>query len=172
MANYKSSAFYKVRKWMISEMYAAGVIRPENYVNASPVIPIQQIPEAMDNRDWGAIGVPSDAPFIVYDLLVPGGYDTEYWNCHDEAMLWIYDYDIDKVMEIKEFLYDLFGRMDLSASDINNFADADSVFKFHYFDIMMGLPTDEADSVLDRFGMNLVLRYQYTRPRLGNGRLA
>lgn len=154
---------------MISEMYTNGIIAEADYQSAPPVIPIQQIPEVLDNRD-GGFPVP-DAPFIVYDFLTPGGYDTEYWNCRDEVMFWIYDYDIEKIFEIREFLYDLFRRFDLAATDINNFSDP-SPYQFHYFDVMMGLPTDEAGQVLGRKGANLVVAYQYTRAIQANGRFA
>jgi len=154
---------------MISELYSNGILNEDDYQNAPPVIPIQQIPEATDNRDNGT-PVP-DAPFIVYDFLVPGGYDTEFWNCRDEVMLWIYDYDIEKIFEIKEFLYDLFRRFDLSARDVNEFNDP-APYKFQYFDVMMGLPTDEADQILGRKGANIVITYQYDRAIQANGRFA
>jgi hypothetical protein len=157
---------------MIDELYSNGILRADNYTNTSPVIPIQQIPEAFDNREWADIGIPADAPFIVWDIVIPGGYDTDFWNCREEIMFWIYDYDVDRVMEIKEFLIDLFGRADLSATDINDFDDPDNVFQFHYFDIMTGLPTDEAKSVLGRYGINMVLVYEYSKQILSNGRLA
>jgi hypothetical protein len=148
------------------------VVRESNYTEAPLIVPIQQIPDNFDNRDWQAAGLPADAPFIVYDYLIPGGYDTDYWNLRDEIMLWIYDYDIDKIMEIKEALYDITRRFDLAATDINAQADVDSPFVFHYFDVMMGLPTDEADQVVGLSGVNLVLTYEYTRPILSNGRFA
>ena len=167
MADYTDSAFYKVRRWLIQEL-------SDNGIGEIQVVPIQQVPE-VENQDTigGGPGgwVPGDESFIVYDVLVPGGYDTQYWNCRDEVMLWIYDYDVERLFEIKEFMYDLFGRFDLSAADINSMED-DSPFLFHYFDIMMGLPTDQADQVLGRKGMNMVISYEYTRPRLANGRFA
>jgi hypothetical protein len=172
MTTYTQSAFYKVRKWMIQELYDNGILNPSNYTQSSPIVPIQQVPETDDNIDAASAGLPVDAPFIVWDILVPGTYETDFWNCRDEVMLWIYDYDIEKLMEIKEFLYDLFHRFDLSAEDINNFEDPDSPFQYHYFDIMMGLPTDETDQVLGRYGINMVIMYEYTRPLLENGRFA
>lgn len=172
MANYKESAFYKVRKWMISELYSNGILTESHYTNASPVVSIQQIPESFDNVEMGEIGLPIDAPFIVYDFLTPGGYDTEYWNCRDEIVFWIYDYDIDRIFEIKEFLYDLFHRFDRSAEDINSFVDVDSPYKFQYFDVTQGLPTSQSDQLLGRSGGNLVITYQYTREILPNGRFA
>jgi hypothetical protein len=163
MADYKTSAFYKVRKWMKQELQ-------DNAIISNPIIvPIQQM--AGDPEEITGAGLAKDAPFIVYDILIPGGYDTEYWNCRDEVMLWVYDYDVERLFEIKEFLYDLFRRFDLAATDINNFPD-DSPFTFHYFDVMMGLPTDEIDQVLGRYGINLVVSYQYTRPITNTGRFA
>lgn len=172
MTDYGVSAFYKVRKWIISELYSNGILSESNYVNSSPIIPIQQVPESNDNRDWGEAGFPADAPFIVYDFLVPGSYDTDYWNRRDEIIFWIYDYDIEKLIEIKEFMVDLMGRLDDSATDINEFEDLDSPFTYQYFDVMMGLPTDEIDKVLGRYGVNLVICYQYTRPLNSRGRFA
>jgi hypothetical protein len=164
MADYKQSAIYKVRHWMIQEM-------ADNGIGDVKVIPIQQVPEVESDSEFAGAGLAKDAPFIVYDVLIPSGYETDFWNCRDEVMLWIYDYDIERIFEIKEFLYNLFGRFDLSAADINDF-DEDTPFKFHYFDVMMGLPTDEIDQVLGRYGMNMVITYQYTRPITGRGRFA
>lgn len=172
MADYTYSAIYKVRKWMIQEMFDAGVLNEGDYVHASPVVPIQQIPESFDNVSMAECGLPTDAPFIVYDYLVPGGYDTQYWNCRDEVMFWIYDYDIEKVFEIKEFLYDLFRRFDLAAEEINEFDDGDNPYKYQYFDVMMGLPTSSTDQIVDRYGLNMIVTYQYTRPMLASGRFA
>jgi len=171
MADYKNSALYKVRKWMISELYGNGILNEAHYVNISPIFPIQQVPESGGIRDYSSAGLPEDAPFIIYDYITPGGYDTDYWNCRDEISLWIYDYDIEKIFEIKDFLYDLLRRFDLSATDINEFSDS-SPYQFHWFDIMAGLPTDEADEVLGRKGINIVVEYEYTRPILSNGRFA
>lgn len=172
MTDYKQSAFYKVREWLISELYSSGVLNEADYTNSSPVVPIQQIPEAEDNTTYAEAGLPQDAPFIVWDMLSPGTYDTDYWNCRDEVMLWVYDYDVDKLLEIKELLYDLFKRFDLTAEDINNYEYPDSPYLFQYTDIMTGLPTDEVDQVLGRYGMNFVVTYQYTRPIGANGRFA
>jgi len=157
---------------MLQELYDSDILVAGNYNKASAIIPIQQIPESGDNRDWQDAGLPSDAPFIVYDFLIPGTYDTDFWNIKEEVMLWIYDYDVAKVLEIRDFLVDLFRRYDLTAADVNEFSDPDTPFTFHYFDIMTGLPSDEADQVLGRVGANLVVTYQYTRPIGTNGRFA
>ena len=173
MTTYSKSAFYDVRNWMLSELYASGVLRNTDYSNSSPIVPIQQIPEAFDNNSWQDAGMPADAPFIVYDIIVPGSYDTEYWNMRDEIVLWIYDYDLDKILEIKELLVDIFRRFDESARDINEFIEnTDSPFRFQYFDVYSGLPSDEAKQVLGRMGVNIVISYQYTRQTQANGRFA
>ena len=172
MPDYTKSAFFKVRKFIISELYANDILHPAKYTASSPVVPVQQIPEAEDNKDWSDTGLPADAPFIVYDIVIPGGYETDYWNCRDEVMLWVYDYDLEKLFEIKEFLYDLFRRFDLSADDINAFDDGENTFQFHYFDIMMGLPTDEIDQIVGRYGINMVISYEYSRQIQANGRFA
>lgn len=170
---YSKSAFYDVRRWMLAELYAAGVLTEGDYLSSSPVVPLQQIPEAFDNSSWREAGMPADAPFIVYDIIVPGGYDTAYWNLRDEVVLWIYDYDLDKAFEIKELLVDIFRRLDDSARDINEFLEGtDSPFRFQYFDVYSGLPSDEAKQVLGRMGINIVVTYQYTRQTLPNGRFA
>ena len=172
MADYSESAFFKVRKWLINELYQSGVLSASQYTNSSPVVPIQQIPESNSNEDWIGAGLPKDAPVIVYDTLTPGGYDTDFWNCRDEVILWVYDYDIDKLFKIRELLYDLFHRFDLTADDVNQYNDGKNIFKFHYFDVMMGLPTDEIDQVVGRYGINLVIAYEYTRQIQSNGRFA
>ena len=154
---------------MTSEFYSNGILTESDYQGAGPIVPIQQIPEITDLSSEG--GFVGDAPFIVYDFLTPGGYDTEYWNCRDDVMFWIYDYDIEKIFEIKEFMYDLFRRFDLTARDINEFPDP-APYKFQYFDIQMGLPTDEADQILGRKGANMVITYQYDRAIQANGRFA
>jgi len=157
---------------MIEELFENGILNRSDYTNSSPVVPIQQIPEAEDNVSWTAAGLPEDAPFIVYDTVITGSYEDSFWNCRDEIVLWIYDYDISKLFEIKEFLYDLFHRLDLAALDINNFDDGDNTFRFHYFDVMTGLPSDEIDQVVGRYGMNMVISYQYNRQIQSNGRFA
>lgn len=154
---------------MLNELFSSGILNAADYTDSSPIVPIQQIPEAFANSTATATGLPKDAPFIVYDMLMPGGYDTEYWNCRDQVILWIYDYDVEKLMEIKDFLYDLFRRFDLTAEDVNQISET---YKFHYFDIMMGLPTSQIDMVLGRYGFNMVISYQYTRPVGSNGRFA
>jgi hypothetical protein len=172
MTDYKNSAFYKVRQWAIRELYDSGVLTESNYSESSPIIPIQQIPESFDNTSWGDAGLPIDAPFIVYDVITAGDYDTAFWICRDEVSMWIYDYDIEKIFEIKDLLYDIFRRYDLSAMDVNEFNYPDCPYRFQYFEIMSGLPTDESDRILGRSGINLVISYTYGRELGENGRFA
>lgn len=172
VSDYTKSPVYKVLSWLIDELYSNDILRESNYTDAPPIIPIQQVPESNDNQTFADIGLPEDAPFIVYDIVVSGNYGTDFWNRSEEVSLWAYDYDIEKLFEIKEFLIDLLGRYDLSATDINDFDDGESVFRFHFFDIMTGLPTDEIDQIVGRYGINLVITYEYSREIQSSGRFA
>lgn len=172
MADYNQSAWFKVRRWFLSEMFSSGVLQENDYQNSSVIVPIQQIPENITEIDFQGSGLPSDAPFIVYDIVVPGGYGTDYWNRRDEVMLWLYDYDVNKLFAMSELVQDLFGRFDESARDLNNFEANTTPFTYHWADVMMGLPTDEGKDILGRTGMNIVVTYEYTRNLASNGRFA
>lgn len=166
---YKKSAIYDIRKWLWAELtdVTTGILSQADYnkvvTNFNAVVPIQQIPETNSTL--------TTQPFIVYDYI-PIERGPDYWRQREEVVFTIYCSDYSDLMEIQEFMKDVFGRMDDSARDINAY-NPSSVFKFFMFEILDALPPDPAKNEDGRFGASFTVAYEYTRKSItANGKFA
>lgn len=166
MADYTKTAVGEVRDFLWTNLKSANIFNEHEYIADGftypliPIIPAQQVPEFNN--------LISGKPYIVYDFEI-GAYDSDYWICEENLILYIISPDYGKGVQTINFLVDLFRRMDDSAKDVNA-ATVSDTFKFHYFYINKA----ESPSPMEEEGGNQIsmvdISYKYSRRIGSNGR--
>ena len=168
-ANYKLDALIELRKYLWQELTTIGIFDEADYYSDNlmstiiPLIPIQQQAELSQFL--------SGKKHIVYDKI-SAGYDTNWLICNEQFLFTIYSTDVSEINEIRNFMTDLFRRMDESAQDINRWADLSDKFKFHSIylsDISATTPSEELQGFLST---DVVLEVKFSRITDGLGRFA
>jgi len=130
MTNYKDTAVSKIRSYIWESLVNEGILLERDYIADTfiepliPIIPTQQVPE-FNNLLGGKT-------YIVYDFDVLQYYD-QWWICEENLILSVVSNDYSKIIEITQYLIDLFRRNDESAHDINTWQDPTSKFRFYTF---------------------------------------
>lgn len=167
--NYKLDALTELRKYLWQEITTIGIFDEADYYSDNlmstiiPIIPIQQQAELSQFL--------SGKKHIVYDKI-SAGYDTNWLICNEQFLFTIYSTDVSEINEIRNFMTDLFRRMDESAQDINRWADLSDKFKFHSIylsDISATTPSEELQGFLST---DVVLEVKFSRITDGLGRFA
>jgi hypothetical protein len=166
MADYTKTAVGEVRAFLWENLKADNILNENEYIADGfihplvPIIPAQQVPEFNN--------LISGKPYIVYDFEV-GAYDSDYWICEENLILYIISTDYGKSVQILNYLIDLFRRMDDTARDVNSSLNSDT-FKFHYFYVNRM----ESPLPMEEEGGNQIstadISYKYSRRIGSNGR--
>jgi hypothetical protein len=167
--NYKLDALLELRKYLWEELNTIGIFDETDYYSDNlmstiiPIIPIQQQAELSQFL--------SGKKHIVYDKI-SAGYDTNWLICNEQFLFTIYSTDVSEINEIRNFMTDLFRRMDESARDINRWADLSDKFKFHSIylaDISATTPSEELQGFLST---DVILDVKFSRITDAVGRFA
>ena len=167
--NYKLDALIELRKYLWQELTTVGIFDEADYYSDNlmstivPIIPIQQQAEMSQFF--------SGKKHIVYDKI-SAGYDTNWLICNEQFLFTIYSTDVSEINEIRNFMTDLFRRMDESAHDVNRWADLSDMFKFHSIylaDISATTPSEELQGFLST---DIILDVKFSRITDGVGRFA
>jgi len=127
MANYKIDAVFEMRKYLWDALVAEGIFVERDYYsdnigeNVVPIVPVQQSPEMNQFL--------SGKKHIVYDKIGMS-YDDLWLVCNEQVLFTIYATEYIEVNEIKNFMIDMFRRMDETAKDLNQ-GGINQKFKFH-----------------------------------------
>jgi hypothetical protein len=168
-ANYKLDALLEVRKYFWQELTTIGIFDETDYYSDNlmstiiPIIPIQQQAELSQFL--------SGKKHIVYDKI-SAGYDTNWLICNEQFLFTIYSTHVSEINEIRNFMTDLFRRMDESAHDINRWDDISDKFKFYSIylaDISATTPSEELQGFLST---DVVLDVKFSRITDKAGRFA
>ena len=159
MANYAETAFSMVRLFLWDKLKESNILSSSDYIADGfispliPIIPVQQVPEFNN-----LIG---NKPYIIYDYDIEF-YSEEWWICEEKLVFTIVASEFEKIVEITQFMVDLFRRMDESAGDINDWQTG-SKFKFFTF-ILSGAqsPTPYEEEGGRQMGEVSVI-YRYSR---------
>lgn len=161
-----AAAIIEIRKYLIDEIHKTDIVTgltfPAKFNKKIPVVPIQQLPETNNTL--------KTKPFIVYDVMpMPNNGDTFWIKC-EEATFYVYGPDYSLVLAIQDFLVDLFGRLDNTARNINDFSDSNIGFLTCF---LSGDNTvTPAQSEGGKYGATVSIEYDYTRAIDGDGRFA
>lgn len=167
--NYKADSATELRKYLWEQLLTIGIFDEEEYYSDAfgaviqPVIPIQQNPELNQFL--------SGKKHIVYDKIGMS-YDDMWMICTEQILFTIYSTDISEINEIRNFMIDLFRRMDESARDLNYWASISDAIKFHTIYINDISPTAPSEEMAGFMSSDVVLEVKYSRKSDGSGRFA
>ena len=159
-ANFKLDAMLELRKFLWSELLAANIFDEDDYYSDNignaivPIIPVQQSPEMNQFL--------SGKKHIVYDKIGLS-YEDNWLICCEQILFTVYSTDISEIHEIRNFMTDLFRRMDDSAKDINRFESLNDKFKFHSIFIADISPTAPSEELQGFLSTDIVLEIKYSR---------
>lgn len=165
--NYKLDAITELRKYFWDQLIENEIFDLENYYSDNigeylvPIIPVQQSPEMNQFL--------SGKKHIVYDKIGIS-YDDIWQICTEQFLFTVYATDISEITEIRNFMTDLFRRMDESAQDVNRFATLSDRFHFHSIYISDMSPTAPSEELKGFLAADVVLEVKYSRMIGTNGR--
>lgn len=169
MANYKLDAIFEIRKYLWDQLTTLGIFDEDDYFSDNigntliPIVPVQQLPEMNQFL--------SDRKHIVYDKI--GMSYNDLWTiCTEQMMFTIYSPDIYDIYEIRNFMTDLFRRMDESAVDINRWQSVSDKFKFYSIHISDMSPIAPSDELQGMYATDVILEVKYSRHINPDGRFA
>ena len=167
--NYKLDSMLEIRKYLWEQLSTIGIFDEANYYSDNigdtiiPILPVQQ--QAELNQFL------SGKKHLVYDK-VSSSYDNMWYICNEQILFTIYSTDVSEINEIRNFMTDLFRRMDESAQDMNRWVGISDKFKFHSIyisDISSTTPSEELQGFLST---DIILEVKYSRITNGVGRFA
>ena len=167
MTKWNFDSMYDLRQFIWTNLQDSGIIDKDDYYSDNlgksivPILPVQQQPEMnqfLNNKTH-----------IVYDK-VGMSYEDNWAICCEQILFTIYDSDYAKINEIRNFMVDLFRRMDESAGDLNRYSGLSEKFKFHSIYIADISPTTPSEEIQGFLSADVVLEVKYSRILNGTGR--
>jgi len=159
-ANFKLDAMLEIRKFLWSELVEAGIFDSDEYYSDNigtpivPIIPVQQSPEMNQFL--------SGKKHIIYDKIGLS-YEDNWLICCEQILFTVYSTDVSEINEIRNFMTDLFRRMDDSAKDVNRFESLNNKFKFHSIFIADISPTEPSEELQGFLSTDIILEVKYSR---------
>ena len=166
-ANYKLDAMLELRKFLWSKLKLASIFDETDYYSDNieetivPIIPVQQSAELNQFL--------SGKKHIVYDKIGIS-YEDNWLVCCEQVLFTIYSTDVSEINEIRNFMTDLFRRVDESARDVNNWTSLSDKFQFYSIFIADMSPTAPSEELQGFLSMDIVLEIKYSRLSDSNGR--
>lgn len=167
--NYKLDSMLEIRKYLWEQLSTIGIFDDNDYYADNldsvivPIIPVQQ--QAELNQFL------SGKKHIVYDKI-SSSYDTMWFICNEQLLFTIYSTDVSEINEIRNFMTDLFRRMDESAQDMNRWSGVSDKFKFHSIYISDISPTTPSEELQGFLSTDVILETKYSRITDASGRFA
>ena len=165
--DYTLDAIYEFRKFLWTRLTETKLFNIDDYwsdnlnENIIPILPVQQSPEMNQFL--------SGKKHIVYDK-VGMSYDDNWMICNEQVLFTIYSIDVSEIAEIRNFMTDLFRRMDESARDVNKWANLSDKFKFHSIYLSDISPISPSDELQGFLAADVVMEIKYSRMLDGVGR--
>jgi len=159
-ANFKLDAMLEIRKFLWAELLKAKIFDEDDYYSDNvgsaiiPIIPVQQSPEMNQFL--------SGKKHIVYDKIGLS-YEDNWLICCEQILFTVYSTDVSEINEIRNFMTDLFRRMDGSARDVNRFQSLSNKFKFHSIFIADISPTEPSEEIQGFLSTDIILEVKYSR---------
>jgi hypothetical protein len=158
--NFKLDATAELRHFLWSELVDYKIFDPDHYYSDNigtpivPIIPIQQSPEMNQFL--------SGKKHIVYDKIGMS-YEDNWLICCEQILFTVYATDMSQINEIRNFMTDLFRRMDDSARDVNRFESLNDKFKFYSIFIADISPTAPSEELHGFLSTDIILEVKYSR---------
>ena len=158
--DYNYDVMLDVRKHLWSQLKSNSLFQASDYYSDNlgeeliPIIPVQQQPEMNQFL--------SGKKHIVYDKIGMS-YEDNWVICCEQILFTVYSTDVSEINEIRNFMTDLFRRMDDSAKDINQFGSLNNKFKFHSIFIADISPTEPSEEIQGFLSTDIILEVKYSR---------
>jgi len=165
--DYKIDASVEIRKYLWDQILTIGLLEADDYYSDNlgssivPIIPVQQSPEMNQFL--------SGKTHIVYDKIGMS-YEENWAICCEQILFTIYSIDVSEINQIRNFMTDLFRRMDDSAKDINLWQGVSDKFKFYSIFISEISPTSPSEEIQGFLSSDVILEVKYARISDVNGR--
>jgi hypothetical protein len=165
--NYKLDAMLEIRKFLWSELVEANIFDEDDYYSDNvgstivPIIPVQQAAEMNQFL--------SGKKHIIYDKIGMS-YEDNWLICCEQILFTIYSTDVSEINEIRNFMTDVFRRMDDSARDINRSGSLSDKFKFYSIFIADISPTEPSEELQGFLSTDVIIEAKYSRITDLNGR--
>jgi hypothetical protein len=166
-ADYKLDASIEIRKYLWDQILTIGLLEADDYYSDSlgssivPIIPVQQSPEMNQFL--------SGKTHIVYDKIGMS-YEENWAICCEQILFTIYSTDVSEINQLRNFMTDLFRRMDDSARDLNLWGGVSDKFKFYSIFISEISPTSPSEEIQGFLSSDVILEVKYARISDVNGR--
>lgn len=167
MTAYTLDAMFEIRSYLWQELIDNNILDPDDYYSdnlgesISPILPVQQSPEMSHFL--------SGKTHIIYDKIGMS-YEDNWLICCEQILFTIYSTDLMQITKIRNFMTDLFRRMDDSARDINRYSGLHDKFKFHSIFIADISPTAPSEEMQGFFATDITLEAKYSRITDNTGR--
>lgn len=164
--DYTSTAFGQIRNYTWDKLKTAGILDYNDYIADGfieplvPIIPVQQVPEFNN--------LVGNSPYIIYDYDT-SSYSDEWWICEETIKFYVVSNDFSKIIQISQFLIDVFRRMDTSASELNAWQGDSGNFKFYTFSLVNASSPAPQDEEGGRVMSEIQISYKYSRFLDSNG---
>lgn len=165
--DYKLDAALEIRKYLWDQILTIGILEADDYYSDNigssivPIIPVQQSPEMNQFL--------SGKTHIIYDKIGMS-YEENWAICCEQILFTIYSTDVSEINQIRNFMTDLFRRMDDSAKDVNLWEGVSDKFKFYSIFISEISPTSPSEEVQGFLSSDVILEVKYARISDSNGR--
>lgn len=166
-AYYTLDAMFEIRNYLWNELVNNNILDPDDYYSdnlgesISPILPVQQSPEMSQFL--------SGKTHIIYDKIGMS-YEDNWLICCEQILFTIYSTDLMQITKIRNFMTDLFRRMDDSARDINRYSELNNKFKFHSIFIADISPTAPSEEMQGFLATDVTLEVKYSRITDNTGR--
>ena len=160
MANYNLDAMLELRKFIWDDLVNLEIFDENEYYidtmgkSIIPIVPTQQIAEIDQFL--------SGKKHIVYDKIATS-YQDNWAICSEQILFTIYSVEYSDIIQIRNYMTDMFRRMDDSASDVNRWSGLSDKFKFHSIYISDISPTAPSQEIKGFLSADIILEVMYSR---------
>lgn len=169
MADYTKNARSIINGFLWQELKNANIMkqtdyRPDGFIGTVvPIIPSQQIPEFNN--------LLTDETYIIYDYEVQG-YSDDWWICYETMLYTIVSPEYSKIVQVSEFMIDLFRRIDLSGLEVQEYNPNSDIVKFYTVELDAVSSPQPFDTEGGRSSGSVEISYKYSRVVGNNGRFS
>lgn len=160
--NYKNSAAFKLRRWIVSELNDSDVLYMDRYNGIEPLVPVQDVDEVSERL--------GSLPYMYYySMPLPRTNKDALYMREELLSITILANNYTEISGLSNFLIDLMDRSDMSARDANKKVDDDSI-AFQTIDFRESSEVFKADQPASRYVMEMVFCYKYVKSIGSDGR--
>lgn len=176
MSILRKDPVYEINKYLWNELVDSEILELTDYqiggIQYRPIFPVQEPPALQSGTAIEPFTDFHGEPWIVYDVALPEYGSVSFWECQEQILYTIKARDYMDTREVQMGIYDIFHRLDQSATDLNRYLGPSSAFRYHWVNVIDSPPPDPKDSPDDPAQSFIMVEYQYSRWIRNDGRFA